>query len=527
MTDSLATLGARARRAVQAKDWATAQACAAEILRRDARSAEGHFLAGLAEKAAGRPLRAAEAFSRALELDPQRYDAAVELADQYLVARRDADAAELLARYEDMLTNSPRYLDLAATVYTHMGLAERAWPLYRRANELQPGVPLFEANLAACSVYLGKIDEARALYLKLLERNPNHQRNHYHLARLARARNSDHVEQMKSVLAATRLPPEKNIFLYFALGKELEDLEQWDEAFHYYKLAGDAAARVSRYDVTEDIALIDRIIEVCDAEWLAAGPARVPTEVTGKTPIFIVGLPRTGTTLTERILSSHSQVESLGETLFLQMVLRQVSGVPGVEGMTPAIITAAAQQDIGRIADGYLNAVRYRLGTPPFFVEKLPFNFLYLGFAAKAYPDARLVHVRRHPMDACFAMYKQVFTWAYKFSYSLEALGAYYVAYDRLARHWRAVLGERLVEVDYEALVGDPEVRTRQLLERLGLEFEPACLESDRNQAASATASSVQVRERIHTRSVQRWRNFERHLQPLRTVLEAAGITVD
>jgi hypothetical protein len=209
------------------------------------------------------------------------------------------------------------------------------------------------------------------------------------------------------------------------------------------------------------------------------------------------------------------------------MVLRQVSGVPGVEGMTPAIITAAAQQDIGRIADGYLNAVRYRLGTPPFFVEKLPFNFLYLGFAAKAYPDARLVHVRRHPMDACFAMYKQVFTWAYKFSYSLEALGAYYVAYDRLASHWRSVLGQRLVEVDYEALVGDPEVRTRQLLERLGLEFEPACLESDRNEAASATASSVQVREKIHTRSVQRWRNFERHLQPLRAVLESAGIDVD
>ncbi|MCM2312682.1 MAG: hypothetical protein NDI84_14895, partial [Steroidobacteraceae bacterium] len=153
MTDSLATLGARARRAVQAKDWATAQACAAEILRRDARSAEGHFLTGLAEKAASRPLRAAAAVARALELDPQRYDAAVELADQHVVARRDADAAALLGRYEQMLANSPRYLDLAATIYTHMGLAERAWPLYRRANELQPGVPLFEANLAACSVY--------------------------------------------------------------------------------------------------------------------------------------------------------------------------------------------------------------------------------------------------------------------------------------------------------------------------------------------------------------------------------------
>jgi tetratricopeptide (TPR) repeat protein len=524
MTAILQQLSAAARRAVQAKDWATVQACAAEILRHDARSAEGHFLAGLAEKAAGRSLRAAAAFSRALEQDHGRYDAAIELADEYGRSFRHGDARSLLEQYESLLGNSPRYLNLAGLTWSMLGMHERAWPLHHRANELQPGVPLFEANLAACSVYLGKIEEARALYLKLLERNPNHQRNHYHLARLARARDSAHVEQMKSVLAATRLPPEKNIFLYYALGKELEDLEQWDEAFHYYELAGNAATRVSRYEVAEDIALIDRVIEVCGAEWLAAGPARVPTEVTGKTPVFIVGLPRTGTTLTERILSSHSQVESLGETLFLQMVLRQVSGLLGVEGMTPAIITVAAQQDIGRIADGYLNAVRYRLGTPPFFIEKYPENILYLGFAAKAYPDARLVHLRRHPMDACFAMYKQSF---FRYAYTLQNVGRYYAAYDRLARHWRAVLGERLVEVDYETLVGDPEVQTRQLLERLGLEFEPACLEFDRNQAASATASSVQVREKIHTRSVERWRNFERHLQPLRTVLEAAGIEVE
>ncbi len=524
MTDDLATFSATARRAVQARNWAAVKSCVDEILRRDAHSAEGHFLAGLTEKAANRPIRAAEAFARALELDPARYDAAVELADQHAIGRRNGEAAALLGRYEDALANSPRYLDLAGTVYTHIGLSERAWPLYRRANELQPGVPLFEANLAACSVYLGKIDEARALYLKLLERTPTHQRNHYHLARLARARDTTHVEQMKTVLRATRLPPEKNIFLYYALGKELEDLEQWDEAFEYYKMAGDAATSVSNYDVAEDVALIERIIEVCNAAWLAAGPARVVTEVSGKTPIFIVGLPRTGTTLTERILASHSQVESLGETEFLQMVLRQVSGVPDVESMTPAMIEAAARQDIGLVADGYLNAVRYRLGVAPCFVEKLPFNFLYLGFIAKAYPQARLVHLRRHPMDACFSMYKQVFTWAYKFSYSLEGLGAYYVAHDRLARHWRSLLGERLVEVDYEALVSDQEGQTRRLLERLGLDFEPACLEFDRNEAASATASSVQVREKVHTRSVQRWKHFERQLRPLREMLEAAGI---
>jgi tetratricopeptide (TPR) repeat protein len=513
-----------ARRAAQSQDWATVGTCAQQILSRDGASAEGHFLSGLVEKAAQRPRSAEAAFARALELDAGRYDAAVELANQHSIGRRNAAAAELLARYASMLGGSPRYLDLAGTVYTEIGMAEKAWPLYRKANELQPGVPLLQANLAACSVYLGKIEEARALYRGLLERTPNHQRNHYHLARLERARDTTHVEQMQRVLSSTRLPPDKNIFLYYALGKELEDLEQWQEAFRYYKLAGDAVSSVARYDVAEDIALIDKVIEVCDAQWLARGPEAVPTDVAGKTPIFIVGLPRTGTTLTERILASHSHIESMGETLFMQMTLRQVSGVPGADSMTPAMIEAAAKQDIGLIANGYLDALRYRLGDKPMFIEKLPFNFLYLGFIAKAFPHARLVHQRRDPMDSCFAMYKQSF---FKYAYTLENVGRYYIAYERLARHWRAVLGERLIEVDYEEMVADQEGQTRALLARLGLDFEQACLEFDRNKAASATASSVQVREKIHARSVRRWKHFEKELQPLRNILENAGITVE
>src|SRR5688572_12882698 len=129
-------------------------------------------------------------------------------------------------------------------------------------------------------------------------------------------------------------------------------------------------------------------------------------------------------------------------------------------------------------------------------------------------------------MATCFAMYKQVFTWAYKFSYSIESLGRYYVAHDRLLRHWRRLLGKRLIEIQYESLVADQETQTRMLLERLGLDFEPACLEFEKNEAASATASSVQVREKIHARSVNRWKHFERELQPLRQLLESAGIAI-
>jgi hypothetical protein len=521
---SVQQLSEAARHAAQRRDWGEVQRCADALLQQAPGSAEGHFLRGLAEKGTQRPARAITAFERALELDPARYDAAAELADELARNWRHGDAGRLLEKYQEQLANSPRYLNLAGLTWSLLGMHERAWPLHRRAVELQPGAPLLEANLAACSVYVGRIEEARKLYRGLLDRAPQHQRNHYHLSRLERARDDRHVEEMQAVLAATRLPPARNIFLYYALGKELEDLGRWDEAFHYYQLAGDAATSVSRYDVAEDVALIEHVIDTCSAGWLAQPPPPPLAEPDAKTPIFIVGLPRTGTTLTERILSSHSLVQSIGETQFLQMVLRQVSGQTGVETtLTPEAITAAAQQDPGQIARGYLAATRYRLDERPYFIEKFPENFLYLGFIARAFPHARLIHLRRHPMDACFAMYKQSF---FRYAYTLENLARYYLAYDRLARHWQAVLGERLVEVEYETLVREQEPQTRRLLDRLELPFEPACLEFDRNATASATASAVQVREKIHARSIGRWRHFERHLQPLRLILEAGGIAV-
>jgi hypothetical protein len=241
----------------------------------------------------------------------------------------------------------------------------------------------------------------------------------------------------------------------------------------------------------------------------------------------VVGLPRTGTTLTERILSSHSQVESVGETQFLQMVIRKVSEVASVEPMNPEMIRSASTKSIEQIGQEYLQSIAYRLGEKPMFIDKLPFNFLFLGFIAKAYPHARIVHLRRNPMDSCFSMYKQVFTWAYKFSYSLETLGKYLVAHERLRDHWVKTIGARMVEVEYEVLVADQEAQTRRLLDKLGLPFEEASLNFDKNKAPTATASSVQVREKIHSRSVNRWKNFESELAPLRTYLEQNGIMVE
>ncbi|MBT8109075.1 MAG: sulfotransferase, partial [Gammaproteobacteria bacterium] len=347
-----------------------------------------------------------------------------------------------------------------------------------------------------------------------------HRRNHYELSKLERAKNDEHVKQMLEVLRKTDDEPSKNIYLYYALGKELEDLERWSEAFDYYKQAGDAVKTVSDHDVATDVAIMDKIIEVCTRDWLVDAPS---TRGTASTPIFIVGLPRTGTTLTDRVISGHSRVESGGETQLLQMVLRHQSGVDSKVDMSPEIVEAAARAEPGSIASAYVKAMSHRLGDKPFFVEKLPENVLYLGFIARSWPDARIIHMRRHPMDACFALYKQSY---FRFAYSLDDLADYYLAYDRLSRHWREMLGDRMIEVEYENLVSDPERETRRMLNSLGLRFEEACLEFDRNVAPIATASSVQVREKMHRRSVGKWRNFEGQLQPLRDRLERGGVAI-
>lgn len=521
MTPDPAALSQRARQAAQAGDWRTVQACAAALQQRNAADPEAHFLAGLAARGSGRPVVAIGAFEQALRLDAGRYDAAIELAELYRQVARHGEALQLLDAYEGRLGNSPHYLDVAGTCYSRLGLHERAAPLFELANRLQPGVEQIESNLAASWVIVGRIDEAIAIYERLLERFPRHQRHHHQLATLRRARDATHVEQMEAVLRATALPPARNIFLYYALGKELEDLGRWDEAFEYYRRAGDAAASVSPYDVRSDVALIEKIVATCDAGWLAEPqPERPSSPVAGK-PMFIVGLPRTGTTLVERILSSHSGVESAGETFFMPLALQRLSGLDSRGQVTAEVVAAAARQPAEAVARAYLEAIAYRLAGQPSFIDKLPENFLYLGFIARAFPDAQIVHVRRNIMDTCFALYKQSF---FRYAYTLDDLGEYVIAHERLARHWQATLGERIVELHYEALVADPETQIRALLDRLGLPFEPACLEYERNATAAATASAAQVREKIHARSVAKWRRFARQLRPLQEKLAAAGI---
>ncbi len=511
MNQVIQQYGQQARQAAAARDWRSVKQLAAQMLAMQKNNADGWFLMGLSSLAVGNRQAALQEFSKALQYDGQRYDAAIELAALNWQSGQHLRALDLLTRYETYLSASPKYSFLAAETYTRLGLHEKAWSHYDATNELQKNAPNIQAQLAACSTKVGKVALAIELYDKLLALNPHHQRNHYERARLETATNTNRIEAMQASLTTTGLSPEKNIFMNYAIGKEYEDIGDWQSAFEYYKAGGDAAHKQclnAGYSVQQDVELIDSIMENCTASWIS----KTKRSAKGaKQPIFVVGLPRTGTTLVEKIISSHSLIGTADESFFLEMAIKRASGLQSINEVSPSMIKAACLNTGANIADDYLNAVSYRVYDQPNFVEKYPFNFLYIGFIARHFPNSKIVLLKRNAMDACFAMYKQPF---FKFSYTLEGLAHYHNAYVRLIEHWRSTV-PNLIEIDYETLVRDPEPCIRGLMSDLEFEFESACVNYHLNSSPSATASSVQVLDKPHTRSVEKWRNWETELQSL------------
>ena len=304
--------------------------------------------------------------------------------------------------------------------------------------------------------------------------------------------------------------------LNYALGKEHEDLGQYDAAFEAY----DAGARLRRqhmqYRVETDIQRIERIGATFTKEWII--DRRAGCQSPG--PIFLFGLPRAGSTLLERMLGAHSAITAAGELQDFGIAVMAQASAAGAAGED--LIQRSADLDPRRLGEAYIASTSARARKSGLFVDKLPGNFLYAGLIAAALPDAPMIHIHREPRDAGFAMYKALFKQAYPFSYDLAEIGRFMLAYQALMSHWRAVLPGRICDVSYERLVEDPEGVLREVLDHCGLDFEPDCLSFHRSSQASSTASSVQVRRPIYQSSIGAWRRYERHLGPLVDELGAA-----
>lgn len=431
-------------------------------------------------------------------------------------------ARVLLGRMELMAWLDGSLLQHVATLYIHAASHADAHRCYERAATQMPDDASTLYNLASSCVAMGELERAEQLFNRVIALRPDDFDAYQNRAGLRGwTRESNHVDELKAALA--RLPADHpgRVALGYALAKEYEDLQEHSLSFSALQAAANCRRQRLAYRVEGDVAAMARIREVFDAEALAQPrPAATP----GDPSLFVLGLPRSGTTLVDRILCSHSQVKSLGEINSFAFALMSQANGPGDK---LAMINRSARLDFVRLGNDYRTALGSYGVQAGLLLNKTPSNYLYLGLIHLALPDARVVHLRRHPLDSCYAMYKTLFRMGYPFSYSLEDLGHYYLAYHRLMAHWRALIPGSFHEVDYESLVQEQEAQSRALLRHCDLPWEDACLQFHRNAAPAATASASQVRRPLYASSVQRWRSYERELAPLAEFLSANGVDCD
>ncbi len=399
------------------------------------------------------------------------------------------------------------------------GRVDDAKAAYRQATTLNPGFASGYVALGNLCAAMGEGDTAVDLYRKALAVQPNHVRAFYHLA-LSNKGNGTVID-LATIEMFRNLADEGNLgrfdamLVRNALGFIADQRREYAAAFDHFRTFNEAVRRARTengrpYDRAAHRRLVDQIIKAFP---IGTFETVAKPRTTGPQPLFIVGMPRSGTTLVEQILGSHEAVAPGGELLEFDQITEAVADYP-------AGVWRLRSQTLEQLAARYLDALRRVDATSERVSDKLPRNFLHLGFIARLFPGAAIVHCRRDPVDTCLSCYFQNFTAGGGFSNDLTDLGSYYRDYHRLMAHWRSVLPRAPVEVVYEELVADPEPTVRRLLEAVGLEWDAACLGFSESRRPVMTASQWQVRQPIYTKAVGRWRHYREHLEPL---LEALG----
>ena len=492
-----------------------------EELKSDPSSAQAFYLLGILTADHANHAKAADLFARATALDPGHSAAFAQLArSQIALLRRERalEAADAAAR----LAPTDAYtLDTLGVVYSRAGLHKRAAPFYQLATQAAPGVAGYHYNHGAALQFLGEMDKARDAFRRCLEIEPLETRALSSIAQITRQTEAANlVDELEAAFEATGSDPDDALRIGHALAKAHEDLGNPAQALEWLHRAKAGKRATIHHDPSSDLTLFDTA---------RATPALLRGKPGYKSaaPIFIVGMPRTGTTLVDRILSSHSEITSAGELSDFGLCLKRKAATRSNFVLDPETLQAAGTLDLEALGQAYIEAVTRTQGLTGRFIDKMPLNAFYSAVILAALPDARVICLRRHPADTVLSNYRQMFATSYSYynyAYSLEAAANYYVAFDRMVSEFsRTLPADRFCEVHYERVVGDIEGETRRLLDFCGLQFEAACLAFHENAAPVATASSAQVRQPLYTGSLARWKRYEPGLKEALDILETAG----
>jgi tetratricopeptide (TPR) repeat protein len=456
----------------------------------------------------------------ALALAPDYRAARYDYADTLARRHKYVEAREQMQRLLAQEPKNPDYRALAATIAVGLGESEAAIALYRELIADLPASADLHLWLAHALKTVGQVPEAIEAYRAAAAARPDFGDAYWSLANLKTYRFSDdEVARMWREEAAPGTVLADRYHLCFALGKALEDRGAFAESWHYYQRGNALKREESRYrpeiienNTTNQIALFTPAFVAAREGW----------GVAERDPIFIVGLPRSSSTLIEQILASHSMVEGTQELADVQRIVLDLQGRdPDLDNPRyPGVLADMAREDFAKLGRKYLADTRaYRTSGRPFFIDKMPNNFRHIGLMHLMLPNARVVDVRREPMSCCFSNLKQLFANGQEFTYSVEDIARYYRTYLDLMAHWDRVLPGRVLRVQHEDVVDDLEGSVRGLLDFCGLPFESACIDFHRTERAVRTPSSEQVRQPIFREGLDQWRNYEPWLEPLRDAL--------
>lgn len=468
----------------------------------------------------GRYADAEGLLTRCLELAPNFAAARHNLATMLYRQNKNLEALTEIQRLTDKDPRHPGYANLRAAILARLGEYDQAIAVCERMLAEYPNQPKGWMSYGHALKTVGRQADAIAAYRKALAQAPTLGEAWWSLANLKTVKfDTADVAAMTAALDAPGLSDDDRLHLRYALGKAHEDAQAWDVAFEHY--AAGAAIRRNQldYDAQENAAETARAKAVFTPSFLSA---RAGQGSQAPDPIFIVGLPRAGSTLIEQILASHSMVEGTMELPDLIVMARRLGGKTAnrAESSYPEVLAELSPDELRALGEEFIERTRVQRKTDkPFFIDKMPNNFAHAGFIHLILPNAKIIDARRHPLGCCFSGFKQHFARGQAFSYDLTDIGRYYADYVELMAHFDAVLPGRVHRVIYEAMIENPEREIRALLDHCGLPFEEACLSPHKNDRAVRTASSEQVRRPIFKDAVEHWQKFESHLDPLKQAL--------
>ncbi|RCU48740.1 MULTISPECIES: tetratricopeptide repeat-containing sulfotransferase family protein [Corallincola] len=487
--------------------------------------ADAHFLLGMIAFSMQQMSKALGLIEHASKLAPANAEYYAQLARVQAMLNNSTAASATLEKAIALQPTDALTLDTIGVVYSRIGMHQQAAKYFQRCTALKPKNAGYWYNLAASLRFTGDFEQARDAYEKVISINPQLYAAHSSLADLGGIdASNNHIQRLERLMQQSK-SIDGQVHLGHALLKEYEALADYEKAFKALSRGNQAKKKQLNYLIQHDQQLFDAMERAfADYQFDAAKGC------SDDQPIFITGMPRSGTTLVDRIISSHSKVFTAGELQNFGVAMKRSANTTSKQVLDTETIAQAMNIDFAELGQTYINSTRPQTEGHRHFTDKMPLNFFYLGFIHSALPNAKLIYLRRNPMDTCLSNFRQLFALNfsyYNYSYDLLDTGRYYLMFDQLMKFWEKKLSDKLLCVDYEMLVAEPEQEIKRILTFCGLSFEKGCIDFHLNSAPVATASAVQVRQPMNSNSIGRWHRYKTQCEPLKALLQDAGLTIE